>query len=62
MIGKGYYAALVIADSNAPIDPNPAEVYDCVWADAAEFHTLIATNPPDKQEILQLAWSLLVET
>jgi hypothetical protein len=62
LIGQGYYAALVIAGSNAAIDPSPVEVYDWVWADAAEFHTLVATNPPDKQEMLQLAWSLLAET
>ena len=61
MIGKGYYAALVIADSNAPIDPNPAEVYDYIWADADEFHTLITTNPQDKKDLLELAWSMLVE-
>jgi len=62
MIGQGYYAAPVIAGSNGAIDPSLAEVYDWVWADAAEFHTLVATNPPDKQDMLQLAWSLLVET
>jgi len=61
MIGKGYYAALVIIDSGVFVDPNPAEVYDWIWADAAEFYTLIATNPPDKKKILQLAWSFLIE-
>ena len=59
MIGKGYYASLVIADSNAPIDPNPAEVYDWMWASDTEYPTLIASNPPDKREILQKAWSKL---
>lgn len=59
MIGKGYYASLVIADSNVRIDPNPAEVYDWTWAKNSELHILIETNPPDKKHILEQAWSLL---
>ena len=61
MIGKGYYAALVITDSNTIVESNPAEVYDWVWVDAADYRSLIATNPADKVQILQKAWSLLVE-
>lgn len=60
MIGKGYYASLVIVDSKVRIDPNPAEVYDWIWASDIEFPTLIASNPSDKREILQKAWSMLV--
>ena len=60
MIGKGYYAALVVTDSNTPIEYNPAEVYDWAWVNADEYHTLILTNPADKQEILREAWASII--
>lgn len=60
MIGKGYYAALVIADSDTPIESNPAEVYDWAWVNADEYHTRILTNPADKQEILRKAWASVI--
>jgi len=61
MIGKGYYAALVITDSNTPIEYNPAEVYDWAWVNADEYHTLILTNPTDKQEILREARASIID-
>jgi len=60
MIGKAYFAALIIADSKAIIQPNSAEIYQYQWMNTRELLQQIKTNPPDKQKILRQAWIKLV--
>ncbi|MBE9127475.1 MULTISPECIES: NUDIX domain-containing protein [unclassified Coleofasciculus] len=60
MIGKAYFAALIIVDSQAVIQPNPAEIYQYQWVSASKFLQQIKTNPPEKQKILCQAWVKLV--
>jgi len=43
MIGKGYYAALVIVGSNDAIDPSPAEVYD--WFGLTLLNSILSLPP-----------------
>jgi hypothetical protein len=61
MIGKGYYAALVVADSDTLIEPNPAEISDWVLASAGEYRSRIVTNRADKMKILREAWLSLID-
>jgi ADP-ribose pyrophosphatase YjhB (NUDIX family) len=58
MIGKGYFAALVIVDSNATITANPAEISDWAWFEPQQYAEQVATTPPDKAEILRKAQRL----
>jgi NADH pyrophosphatase NudC (nudix superfamily) len=60
MIGKAYFAALIIADSKAIIQPNLAEIYQYQWMNTRELLQQIKTNPPDKQKMLRQAWIKLV--
>jgi hypothetical protein len=60
MVGKAYFAALIIADSKAIIQPNTAEIYQYEWVKASEFLERIKTNPLEKQKILHQAWVKLV--
>jgi isopentenyldiphosphate isomerase len=60
MVGKAYFAALIIVDSKAVIQPNPAEIYQYEWVNANEFLRRIQANPPEKQRILCQAWVRLV--
>lgn len=60
MVGKAYFAALIIADSKAVIQPNTAEIYQYEWVNASEFLERIKTNPLEKQKILYQAWVKLV--
>jgi len=55
MIGKAYFAALIIADSQAIIQPNSAEIYHYQWVKASQFLWLIQTNSPEKRKILYQA-------
>ena len=59
MIGKAYWGALIIADSEAQPRPKRAEVFDHAWVDSDEFQKRIATNVPDKLAILQRVWQKL---
>jgi len=60
MIGKAYYAALVVADRDAVICLNPAEVYRYAWLDSIEYLKRIETNLQDKLTIIQTAWRKLI--
>ncbi len=60
MVGKAYFAALIVADSKAVIQPNTAEIYQYEWVNASEFLRRIQANPPEKQRILCQAWVRLV--
>jgi putative (di)nucleoside polyphosphate hydrolase len=60
MVGKAYFAALIIVDSKAVIQPNSAEIYQYEWVSASEFLRRIQANPPEKQRILCQAWVRLV--
>ncbi|MBE9151050.1 hypothetical protein [Coleofasciculus sp. LEGE 07092] len=60
MIGKAYFAALIIANSQAVIQPNPAEIHQYEWVSASKFLQRIQTNPPEKQKIVYQAWVKLV--
>lgn len=60
MVGKAYYAALLIANTDATIQSNSAEIYRWEWVDKEEFQSRIKTNHPSKVEILRSAWSQIV--
>ncbi len=60
MVGKAYFAALIIVDSKAAIQPNAAEIYQYEWVSANECLRRFQANPPEKQKILCQAWVRLV--
>lgn len=55
MVGKAYFAALVLVDPAASIRRNPAEISDYAWVSEQEFDSRIRTNRRDKENIIREA-------
>jgi putative (di)nucleoside polyphosphate hydrolase len=60
MVGKGYFAALFIANSDVQIKHNVAEISDWEWVSPSEFMTRIRESAPEKADILEKAWKQLI--
>jgi isopentenyldiphosphate isomerase len=60
MVGKGYFAALIVVHAPITLNYNPAEIQEYDWVTANTFHERIANNPADKLAILHKAFSTLV--
>lgn len=60
MRGKAYFAALVIADSDAPLTANPAEVAQHRWLSLEEVSELVACEQVDKRELVRSAFRSLL--